>query len=78
MQRSRQNPIRIGVTYKGYTTQRFLGEGGYGWVYLVKKDNRYFAAKFVKVDNRNQHRALKEVDIHLQLDNDYLVKAYQI
>ncbi|KAK0520106.1 hypothetical protein OC835_007312 [Tilletia horrida] len=61
---------------KGYKIERFLGQGGFGGVWLVSKDQNQWAAKVVQmpVQPAQRERVQQEVLLHLQLAHANIVK----
>ena len=64
----------------GYKIQKKLGEGGFGIVYLVEKDNKQYALKQCKVklnkDEIDQYK--KIIDILSKINNANLIKYYNL
>ena len=64
---------------KEYKIIKQLGEGGFGKVYLVKKDNQKYALKktinALKKDELEQIK--KIIDILSKINNEYLIKYYK-
>ena len=64
----------------GYKIQKKLGEGGFGIVYLVEKDNKQYALKQCKVklnkDEIDQYK--KIINILSKINNANLIKYYNL
>ena len=61
-------------------TIKHLGEGGFGDVYLVEKDNKKYALKKFKekLTEKDKEEYKKIIDIISKIDNKYIIKYYDI
>ena len=61
-----------------YKIKKTLGEGGFGIVYLVEKDNKLYALKQYKMKLKNEEiKQIKElINILSTINNEYLIKYY--
>ncbi|KAK8841739.1 hypothetical protein M9Y10_026686 [Tritrichomonas musculus] len=66
-------------TVNGYTIKSELGAGAFGKVYLVKKDNRYYAMKMTQISRLNEREkefAIKECKVLQSLNHNHITKLY--
>ena len=62
-----------------YEIKKELGRGGFGRVFLVQRDNRYYALKKISVRDMNKdaiENSKKEINILKKFNNDNIVKYY--
>ena len=65
---------------KEYKIIKMLGEGGFGIVYLVEKDNkRYALKKSTKILTKEEIEQIKKlINVLSKINNEYLIKYYNI
>ena len=62
-----------------YEIKEEIGKGGFGIVYKLQKDNKYYALKKILILNSTEEEIThikEEVDILSSFDNEYIVKYY--
>ena len=62
-----------------YEIKKELGRGGFGRVFLVQRDNRYYALKKISIRDMNKdaiENSKKEINILKKFNNDNIVKYY--
>ena len=86
----RKNGIRIktkggnvGKIRNGYSVIKSIGSGGAGTVFLVEKNDSYFAMKILnnsgsEIDRLAKKRFNREAEILKSLDNAYVVKLFDV
>ena len=78
------NYIKNEITQSSGSTQKYkvireLGRGGYGDVFLVSKDNKYYALKKIFIKNLEKEEienCYNEIKIMSSLNNNYIIKCY--
>ena len=62
-----------------YTIKKALGEGGFGIVYLVEKDNKQYALKQskIKLTEKEIEQYKNMINILSKINNEYLIKYYE-
>lgn len=69
------------TSINGYDIQTVLGSGAFGKVYLVKKDNRYYAMKMsqiAKLNQRERESAIRECQVLKSLDHHHITKLFDV
>ena len=71
--------MSVNINSEIYNIKEIIGKGGFGIVYKLEKDNKYYALKKILIINSNEKEISKikeEVDILSSFNNEYIVKYY--
>ena len=70
----------MGAKQSQYKVNRKLGEGGFGEVYLIEKDNKEYALKKIeqKLNEKDIEQITKIIYILSKINNKYIIKYYNI
>lgn len=60
---------------QGYTLEGELGHGGFSEVYLYKKEDKKYAAKFFHASDKGYNSYINEMKHILKLDHPHIVKV---
>ena len=71
--------MSIDINSSQYKIIKTLGEGGFGKVYQVMNNNKYYAIKTISIVNKTPkeiNSTKKEASILSSINNKYIVKFY--
>ena len=71
--------MSVKIDSETYKIKEVLGKGGFGIVYKLEKDNKYYALKKILITNSTEEdisQIKKEIHILSSFNNEYIVKYY--
>ena len=71
--------MNIEIDYRKYKVIEQLGKGGFGRVYKVMNENKFYAIKEVNLEDESKEsiaEVKKEAEILSKFDNEYIIKYF--